>query len=224
MNMKSRLILFALFLAASGFAKLPETRGLVLEIRMKNQLCEGFRDILMASENVKNASEPRTNNLENVPGPRTRKQPENVSGCWTSKLLNNMSEPRTSKQRENVSEPWTSKQLMAPADLAAIINDPNVKKPMIICVGPGALIKGSLDTGPANEKENLEKLRKELSKLPRDANVVIYCGCCPFEHCPNIRPAFILLNEMKFSNARLLNLEHNIKTDWVARGYPKAGN
>ena len=122
----------------------------------------------------------------------------------------------------NVPEPWTSKQLMAPADLAAIINDPNVKKPIIICVGPGALIKGSLDTGPAKEKENLEKLKKQLNKLPRDANVVIYCGCCPFEHCPNIRPAFILLNEMKFSNAHLLNLEHNIKTDWVARGYPQA--
>jgi thiosulfate/3-mercaptopyruvate sulfurtransferase len=119
-------------------------------------------------------------------------------------------------------EPWTDKQLMAPADLAAIINDPNVKKPIIICVGPGALIRGSLDIGPAKEKANLEKLKQQLNKLPKDANVVIYCGCCPFEHCPNIRPAFMLLNEMKFSNARLLNLEHNINTDWIAKGYPKA--
>ena len=121
-----------------------------------------------------------------------------------------------------VPEPWTAKQLMAPADLAAMINDPNAKKPVILCVGPGALIKGSLDMGPANEKINLEKLKQQLSKLPRDTNVVIYCGCCPFEHCPNIRPAFNLLNEMKFSNAHLLNLEHNIKTDWVAKGYPQA--
>jgi hypothetical protein len=121
-----------------------------------------------------------------------------------------------------VPEPWTIKQLMAPADLAAIINDPNAKKPVILCVGPGALIKGSLDIGPAEEKINLEKLKQQLSKLPRDTNVVIYCGCCPFEHCPNIRPAFSVLNEMKFSNAHLLNLEHNIKTDWVAKGYPQA--
>jgi thiosulfate/3-mercaptopyruvate sulfurtransferase len=121
-----------------------------------------------------------------------------------------------------VPEPWTAKQLMAPADLAAIINDPNAKKPVILCVGPGALIKGSLDMGPAKEKINLEKLKQQLSKLPRDTNVVIYCGCCPFDHCPNIRPAFNLLNEMKFSNAHLLNLEHNIKTDWVAKGYPQA--
>jgi thiosulfate/3-mercaptopyruvate sulfurtransferase len=129
---------------------------------------------------------------------------------------------QAAENTSDVPEPWTAKQLMAPADLAAIINDPNAKKPVILCVGPGALIRGSLDMGPAKEKENLEKLKQQLNKLPRDANVVIYCGCCPFEHCPNIRPAFILLNEMKFSNARLLNLVHNINTDWIAKGYPKA--
>jgi alkanesulfonate monooxygenase len=41
------------------------------------------------------------------------------------------------------------------------------------------------------------------------------------DRCPNIRPAFSLLNEMKFTHAHLLNLEHNIKTDWVAKGYPQ---
>ena len=77
----------------------------------------------------------------------------------------------------DITEPWTAKQLMAPAELAAIINDPNAKKPVIFCVGPGALIRGSLDMGPAKEKENLEKLKQQLKKLPRDTNVVIYCGC-----------------------------------------------
>jgi thiosulfate/3-mercaptopyruvate sulfurtransferase len=122
---------------------------------------------------------------------------------------------------ETGTEPWTEKQLLAPADLASVLNNPKAKKPVIFCVGPGALIRGSIDTGPAKEKENLEKLKQQLSRLPKDADIVIYCGCCPFEHCPNIRPAFTLLNEMKFSNARLLNLEHNIKTDWVAKGYPQ---
>jgi thiosulfate/3-mercaptopyruvate sulfurtransferase len=117
-------------------------------------------------------------------------------------------------------EPWTEKQLMAPADLAAILNSPTTSKPIVFSVGPGALIKGSRDMGPAHEKENLEKFRQALNGLPKDADIVVYCGCCPFEHCPNIRPAFSLINEMKLSSAHLLNLEHNIKTDWVSKGYP----
>jgi thiosulfate/3-mercaptopyruvate sulfurtransferase len=120
-----------------------------------------------------------------------------------------------------VPDPWTAGQLLAPADLASVLNHPKTKKPIIFCVGPGALIKGSLDMGPAHEKENLEKFKQALSKLPTNTDIVIYCGCCPFEHCPNIRPAFGLLNDMKFSNAHLLNLEHNIKTDWVVKGYPQ---
>lgn len=117
-------------------------------------------------------------------------------------------------------EPWIPSQLLAPADLAKTISDPKAKQPIVICVGPGALIRGSIDTGPAKEKDNLNKLKLELGKLQKDANLVIYCGCCPFDHCPNIRPAFILVNEMKFTNAKLLNIEHNIKTDWVNKGYP----
>lgn len=78
--------------------------------------------------------------------------------------------------------------------------------------------------GPAKEKENLEKFRQQLIKLPKDAQIIIYCGCCPFEHCPNIRPAFSLLNEMKFTNQKLLNLTHNIKIDWIDHNYPVANN
>jgi hypothetical protein len=127
----------------------------------------------------------------------------------------------TMKGRQPKKEPWTESQLMAPADLAAMISDPLAKKPVIICVGPGALIKGSVDAGPAKEKANLEKLKTELDRLPKETEVVIYCGCCPFDHCPNIRPAFTMLNEMKFTRGRLLNIEHNLGTDWVSKGYPQ---
>jgi thiosulfate/3-mercaptopyruvate sulfurtransferase len=70
------------------------------------------------------------------------------------------------------------------------------------------------------EKENMDKLKKELGGLLKETNVVVYCGCCPFEHCPNVRPAIDVLKEMKFTNYRLLNLPHNIKTDWIDKGYP----
>jgi hypothetical protein len=122
--------------------------------------------------------------------------------------------------KRHPSEPWSDSQLMAPADLAAKLKHPEANKILIYSVGPGALIRGSLDMGPANAKENLDKLKHSLDKLPRNTEIVIYCGCCPFDRCPNIRPAFSLLVEMKFTNAHLLNIEHNIRTDWVAKGYP----
>ena len=117
-------------------------------------------------------------------------------------------------------EPWTAEQLMAPADMAARINKAGASQPLLICVGPSGIIKGSIEAGPSRDKENLDKLRKLLSKEDRNREVVIYCGCCPFEHCPNVRPAWSLLTEMHFTHAKLLNLSHNIKIDWIDHGYP----
>lgn len=117
-------------------------------------------------------------------------------------------------------EPWTEKQLMNPADLAKMLNDPAAELPLIYSIGPSGGIKNSIEIGPGKDKENIEKLRAELSKLPKDKNIVLYCGCCPFDPCPNIRPAFSLLNEMKFTNHKLLNLSQNLKTDWIDKGYP----
>jgi thiosulfate/3-mercaptopyruvate sulfurtransferase len=125
----------------------------------------------------------------------------------------------TSNLRQN-EDPWTPAQLMAPADLANAISNPADRLPFIFCIGPGAVIKGSIDIGPAKDNGNLVKLRQQLSKLPKNVPIVIYCGCCPFVNCPNIRPAFALLKEMKFTHPQLLNLEHNIKTDWIDKGYP----
>lgn len=117
-------------------------------------------------------------------------------------------------------EPWTEDQLMEPADLAEMINEPGSKLPLILSIGPGGGIKGSIDFGAAQDEENLEEFRKALLKLDKDTALVIYCGCCPFAPCPNIRPAFSLLMEMKFSNSKLLNLSHNLKVDWVDKGFP----
>jgi hypothetical protein len=117
-------------------------------------------------------------------------------------------------------EPWTSKQLMEPAVLAKILNDPKSAKPIIYSVGPGGDIPGSIEMGAAQDAANLKNLKSALSNLDKDADIVIFCGCCPFEHCPNIRPAMQLLNEMKFTSHKLLNLSHNLKVDWIDKEYP----
>ena len=116
---------------------------------------------------------------------------------------------------------WTSNQLMEPSTLAGEIN---AKKdaPVIISVGPGAVIPNSVDAGMASETAGLDSLKAYLTDLPKDRKIVIYCGCCPFEHCPNVRPAINVLKEMNFTNYYLLDLPDNIKKDWIDKGYPMA--
>jgi hypothetical protein len=115
---------------------------------------------------------------------------------------------------------WTSGQLMQPATLANCIAT-HKDVPLIFCVGPGAPIPGSINIGPANQPANMNAFKKALDTLPKNTAIVIYCGCCPFEHCPNVRPAIAALQAAGFTNYKLLNLEHNIKADWIDKGYPK---
>ena len=117
-------------------------------------------------------------------------------------------------------EPWTSKDLIEPEALAGMLNNSKAQKPVIYNCGPVADIKGAINIGSAVNKANLEKLGKLLAAVPKDKMVVIYCGCCPFRNCPNIRPAFKLLKDMGFTKPRLLNLKQNIKVDWTDYGYP----
>jgi thiosulfate/3-mercaptopyruvate sulfurtransferase len=119
-------------------------------------------------------------------------------------------------------DPWTPAQLMEPADLAAKLKDIAANPPLIVCVGPSGVIKGSVETGPARDAKNLDSLQRLLTREDRQREVIIYCGCCPFKNCPNVRPAFSLLLTMGFKQPRLLDLSHNIKVDWIDKGYPVA--
>jgi hypothetical protein len=116
--------------------------------------------------------------------------------------------------------PWTDKQLKDPAVLAAAIANPKAPRSLIFNIGPVQQIKGAIAIGPANKSANLEKLKQQLAKMPKDKEVIIYCGCCPYSRCPNVRPAFELLQKLKFKNAMLLNLPSNLKDDWISKGYP----
>ncbi len=126
-----------------------------------------------------------------------------------------------SLQKATAQDPinWTSDQLMEPSELAAALKSAK-DFPVILSVGPGALIPHSKGIGMVKEEESMKKFREELAGLSKDSRIVIYCGCCPFEHCPNVRPAVDVLRDLKFTNFRLLNLPHNIKVDWINKGYP----
>jgi hypothetical protein len=115
---------------------------------------------------------------------------------------------------------WKESQLIQPAELAATMANAKAKKPLLYNIGVVDDIPEAKNFGGASEAANLEKFKTQLQTLPKSTYLVVYCGCCPFERCPNVRPAMTLLNEMGFSNAHLLNLPTNLKTDWIAKGYP----
>ncbi|WP_300603625.1 rhodanese-like domain-containing protein [Niabella sp.] len=121
---------------------------------------------------------------------------------------------------QNTKEPWNEAQLMATQTLADRIDKKQDGNLLILSVGPDAVIKGSVNMGPAHEPEHLQQLKHYLKKIPRSREVVLYCGCCPFDRCPNIRPAFKTLTGMGFKKARLLNIPKNIKADWLDKHYP----
>jgi hypothetical protein len=84
----------------------------------------------------------------------------------------------------------------------------------------GARIQGAVLAGPGSKPEGLELLKKALAPLSRDREIVLYCGCCPFEKCPNIRPAYRAAASLGFSHIKVLVLKTNLHTDWIAKGYP----
>jgi len=116
---------------------------------------------------------------------------------------------------------------MQPEELAKVIQSTTGQKPVVLYVGPRtfyvqAHISGAEYIGPTSKPDGLDKLRARAKSLARESVVVIYCGCCPWEHCPNIRPAYAELEKMGFQKLRVLYLTNSFGTNWVDKGYPVA--
>ena len=124
-----------------------------------------------------------------------------------------------------VSEALPASQLVQPADLvrelAATTAD---ARPTIVYVGfrtlfAGGHIPGATFHGSASTEQGLADIKHWAASLPRATNLVIYCGCCPFERCPNIRPAFALFRDMGFTHLRVLELPTSFAADWAGKNY-----
>jgi thiosulfate/3-mercaptopyruvate sulfurtransferase len=129
-------------------------------------------------------------------------------------------------KKEMPADPWTDAQVLHAADLVPEISGAKgANSPTIIYVGFRTLFEGghipeASFHGTASKEEGLAELKKSVNALPRPTNLVIYCGCCPFDHCPNIRPAYTALHEMGFTHVRILVLSTSFAVDWVEKGYP----
>ena len=116
--------------------------------------------------------------------------------------------------------------LIQPADLAASLQSAS-PQPLILQVGSHVLfaeahIPGSEYAGPTNQPTGIQSLKDRVAALPKDTAIVLYCGCCPWDRCPNIAPAWNLLHTMGFTNLKVLYIADNFGSNWVAKGYPVA--
>lgn len=116
--------------------------------------------------------------------------------------------------------------LIQPADFAASLQSAS-PKPLILQVGSHVLfaeahIPGSEYAGPTNQDAGLQILKDRVATLPKDTSIVLYCGCCPWDRCPNIAPAYNQLHAMGFTNLKVLYIADNFGSNWVAKGYPVA--
>ena len=117
-------------------------------------------------------------------------------------------------------DPWTSGDVVAPGALAK-----DLKTPLVIHVGFDVLyravhIAGTPYAGPTSKPEGIAELTKAVAGQPHDRDIVLYCGCCPMDKCPNLRPAFSALHAMGFTHVRVLSIPENLKVDWTDKGYP----
>lgn len=115
--------------------------------------------------------------------------------------------------------------LIQPADLAASLESSSVPKPLILHVGFRTMydqshIPGSEYAGSGNMPAGLQVLSDRVAALPKETAIVIYCGCCPWNRCPNIAAAYDTLHRLGFTRVKVLYIADNFGTDWVDKGYP----
>ena len=133
--------------------------------------------------------------------------------------------PCSAGQQETAAIPWTNSQVVMAAQLLKELGSAPKTRPTVVYVGfdflyQAAHVPGAIFYGPARQDVGLDRLKAGVKDWPRDRDIVIYCGCCPFDHCPNVHPAFTTLKDMGFTHLRVLYIPHEFRSDWLQQGYP----
>ena len=128
------------------------------------------------------------------------------------------------RHAQNSSDPWTKVESVESPNLIEELNHPKTA-PTVVFVGFQRLytaghIKGAQFHGSGGSPEGIKELKTWAATLPNTTNLVIYCGCCPMERCPNVRPAFAALHALGFAKLRVLILPTSFELDWAEKGYP----
>ena len=115
-------------------------------------------------------------------------------------------------------------QLIQPAELNELLSANKPGKPLMLQVGSRVLfdqahIAGSEYAGPGSQPEGIDRLKKRVESVAKDKAIILYCGCCPWNRCPNVAPALRTLRSMGFANVKVLYIANNFGSDWVDKGY-----
>jgi len=110
-------------------------------------------------------------------------------------------------------------------ELSARLADSTAAQPALLHVGFEPLyrtshIPGSQYVGAGSKPQGIDGLRHALESVPADQSVVLYCGCCPWTDCPNVKPAFAAAKQSGHPDVRVLYITGNFERDWAAKGLP----
>lgn len=138
-------------------------------------------------------------------------------------------QPSPSPSGAGVDSPWTPADVLHSQDLARTVSDKKAAQPQIFQVGFETMYKtqhvpGSIYAGPGRTEAGLELLRKAVAGVPTDRLIVLYCGCCPWDHCPNMKPAFTLLHGLGYKQVKVVEIPMSFGVDWVDKGFPVDGS
>ena len=120
---------------------------------------------------------------------------------------------------------WQDAERLTSDELARLLKTGGAEKPAMFHVGFRVLftqahIPGSQFAGPGANQAGLDALRKAVASLPKTKPIVLYCGCCPWERCPNLEQPWRMLVASGFSKVRVLYIPTNFGRDWAQKGYP----
>jgi thiosulfate/3-mercaptopyruvate sulfurtransferase len=129
------------------------------------------------------------------------------------------------KPAEGATSQIPHRDLLQPRELVSLMRSPD--KPLVLQVGSHTLfqeahVPGAQYAGPAGQPQGVDLLKQRVSGLKKTQFIVVYCGCCPWQKCPNIRPAYRELKQMGFTHVMAMYIADNFGTNWVQKGYPVA--